>query len=313
MSAPPNRPELEKYPHFAIGNGELTLHLFQPDPERGYYRGARFDWSGIIGRAEYGGHHFYGEWRGPHNPTNHDDITGPCEEFGQPPLAWAETPVGQPFIKIGIGQVRKTEDGDYHFWGEYPVVNTGKWTVTHRDRSAEFVQELKDDRGWGYRYTKRVEVEPKGGGFSIRHTLENTGSKTIDQNHYCHNFTSIDDAPIGPAYRVTLPFAAPKRVELGQAGQLEGNLISFTSPVRPDASVQTLLQGWGATPADNAFTVENTESGAGVRMHGDTPVVKYNFWSAHSAACPEPFIRIHLAPGEKQSWVNRYELFVAKK
>lgn len=313
-AGPPNRPEIEKYPNVSIGNGTLTLHLFIPDPVKGYYRGARFDWSGIIGRAELGGHHFYGEWRGPHNPTNHDDITGPAEEFGQPPIAWDETPVGQPFIKIGVGEARKTETGDYHFSGEYPIVKTGRWSAVRTDRTVQFVQELKDERGWAYRYSKRVEVDRQGSRFTISHRLENTGTKTIDQNHYCHNFTSIDDAPIGPAYRITLPFAVPRRIALGEAaqpvGQIEGKVISFSKPIPTGGSVQSLLHGWGDTPTDNAFTVENTETGAGIRMQGDMPLIRYNFWSASTAACPEPFIQIHLPPGETKAWVNRYELYV---
>ena len=72
------------FPMLELANDELTIGLYLPDAEKGYYRGTRFDWSGIIERVEYKGHRFYGAWRFPHDPTGHDFVSGPAEEFGIP-------------------------------------------------------------------------------------------------------------------------------------------------------------------------------------------------------------------------------------
>jgi len=54
------------WPIAKITNGLVTLTLYLPDAQRGYYRGTRFDWSGLIAQAEYEGHTFFSEWQTPH-------------------------------------------------------------------------------------------------------------------------------------------------------------------------------------------------------------------------------------------------------
>ena len=78
-------------------------------------------------------------------------------------------------------------------------------------------------------------------------------------------------------------------------------------------SAATRLQsGWvqvyaGEGPIEyNAGTIRCDKTGAAVHFKGDTPIIKYNFWSVETAACPEPFIGIHLASGEVQEWTNEY-------
>lgn len=51
-------PAANDYPKLQLDNGEIRVSIFLPDAERGYYRGTRFDWSGIIERVEYDGHRF---------------------------------------------------------------------------------------------------------------------------------------------------------------------------------------------------------------------------------------------------------------
>ena len=41
------------YPQATISNGSVTAKLMLPDPEKGSYRGTRFDWSGIIASLTY--------------------------------------------------------------------------------------------------------------------------------------------------------------------------------------------------------------------------------------------------------------------
>ena len=63
----------------------------------------------------------------------------------------------------------------------------------------------------------------------------------------------------------------------------------------------------GKGPVDyHAGTVRCDKTRAAVHFKGDTPIINYNFWSVEAAACPEPFIGIHLAPGEVQEWTSEY-------
>jgi len=69
------------YPEAEISNGLIRAKLLLPDPERGSYRGTRFDWSGIISSLQYQGHEYFGQWYEQHDPKIHDAITGPVEEY----------------------------------------------------------------------------------------------------------------------------------------------------------------------------------------------------------------------------------------
>ena len=52
------RPE---FPQVVIANKLLKATVYLPDAEKGFYRGTRFDWSGMVAQAEYKGHTFFGE------------------------------------------------------------------------------------------------------------------------------------------------------------------------------------------------------------------------------------------------------------
>ena len=42
-------------PEVAISNKQLRVKMYLPDPQNGFYKGARFDWSGIINSVEFAG------------------------------------------------------------------------------------------------------------------------------------------------------------------------------------------------------------------------------------------------------------------
>src|SRR5262249_33472774 len=55
-------PAVDEVPTVEITNDRIRAKLYLPDARRGYYRGTRFDWSGMIGSLEYAGHRYYGPW-----------------------------------------------------------------------------------------------------------------------------------------------------------------------------------------------------------------------------------------------------------
>ena len=81
-SAPPPRVAADDYPHVFLKNDKLKFKVYLPDAKKGFYRGTRFDHAGVFGEVEFAGHKIFGPWKDKHDPTNHDDIVGPCEEFG---------------------------------------------------------------------------------------------------------------------------------------------------------------------------------------------------------------------------------------
>src|SRR5688572_17772160 len=68
-------------PQAAISNSRVRARLYLPDAQAGYYRGTRFDWSGVISSLEWNGHSYFGQWFPRYDPKLHDAITGPVQEF----------------------------------------------------------------------------------------------------------------------------------------------------------------------------------------------------------------------------------------
>src|SRR5689334_11954506 len=92
-----------------ISNGEVRARLYLPDPDIGYYRATRFDWSGVIASLDYKGHSYFGQWFEKYDPKIHDAIMGPVEEFTseQPGFGYNEAKAGGSFLRIGVGAVKK--------------------------------------------------------------------------------------------------------------------------------------------------------------------------------------------------------------
>jgi hypothetical protein len=297
-----------EYPMLALSNGVIAMQVYTPDGDKGFYRGIRFDWSGIIAGVDYKGHRFYGPWRSPHQPEGNDFVSGPAEEFAmEKPMGYDEAKPGETFIKVGVGLLERVDKKDYHFFGRYPLVKPGEWTVRSGPDWVEFHQELQGPRGWAYRYTKRISLGQGQATFAIHHKLENSGAKTIDINHYNHNFTSIDGTPFGPNYSVTFPFAAAEPQQIKEdLAVFRGNGIEVLKPLGEE-SLWIRLRGPG-TAADNACTIRNNKTKAGVSFQGDVAISEFRFWSVETAACPEPFIAIQLEPGQAKEWTWDYTL-----
>jgi len=207
-----------------INNGVLKAQLYLPDAQKGFYRGTRFDWSGVIGNLEYKGHRYYGPWFTKTDPTVNDfiykgtdivagpcsAITGPVEEFStdDKALGYDEAKPGGTFIKIGVGVLRKPQDeSTYNHFRLYEIVDPGTWKVrTTRDR-IELTHDVADpSSGYGYRYQKTIQFTQGRPDMVMDHKLKNTGRRSIASSVYNHNFLVLDGQPPGPDFVLKMPF-----------------------------------------------------------------------------------------------------------
>jgi hypothetical protein len=184
---------LDQFPTAKISNGLLNATLYLPDAKDGYYRGARFDWSGVIPELEFKGHTYFGQWFEKYSPTLHDAIMGPCGRFF--PVGYDEAKTGESFLKIGIGMIVKPEEPKYFFANPYQIVNPGVWKIKKNPNRVEFIQKLTD-KDYSYAYKKTVELLKGKAEMVLSHSLENTGKKPIETNVYNHNFFVIDQQPL---------------------------------------------------------------------------------------------------------------------
>lgn len=298
------------FPRLVLDNGEITVSLYLPDAERGYYRGTRFDWSGIIERVDYDGHRFYAPLHLEHNPEGHDFVSGPAEEFAMfNPMGFAEAAAGESFVKIGVGLLRKGDADEYLFHGDYEIIRAGAWQIESGPDWVEFAQDFAGERGWAYRYRKTIRLLPGRPELVIEHRLENSGAKTIDINNYNHNFTLIDDTPFGPDYRVEFPFTTDAPLPINGLAWFRANAIEVEQALGEKSLWIQLFEG--EDPGNyNAALVRNLRTGAAVEFTGDAPITRMVFWAVERAASPEPFIRIYLEPGQVQNWSSHYRFSV---
>lgn len=176
----------EPYPQAHIGNALLTAEIYLPDAEKGYYRGTRFYWTGVIHSLKYKGHEFFGQWFEKHDPLIYDAITGPVNvsTTNSVDLGYPVAKPGENFIRIGVGLVEKPNETAYRGMSTYKVVDTGHWTVTQGDKWIDFVQDLPDKIGYAYSYCKRISLTPGKPEMVIGYSLKNTGSKVIDTTEF---------------------------------------------------------------------------------------------------------------------------------
>jgi hypothetical protein len=316
-------------PKAEISNGVLKAQFYLPDSQKGFYRGTRFDWSGVIGSLEYQGHRYFAPWFTKTDPTVHDfiyqgagivagpcsAITGPVEEFStdDKALGYEEAKAGGAFIKIGVGVLRKPhEGGPYDHFRLYEIVDPGTWSVHATGDRIEFTQEIADpSSGFGYRYQKTIQLVPGRPVMIMDHTLKNTGKRPIASSVYNHNFLVLDGQPPGPDWLLKAPFELKtKRAHNHALAELRGNQIVYRKPLRDKDTVYIPLQGFGPTAADYRFTIENKKTGTGLNITGDRPLSNLALWSIRSVLSLEPFLAMRIQPGQEFTWKYTYTFYL---
>ena len=300
-----------EFPQAELSNGSIRAKLYLPDPEQGYYRATRFDWSGVIASLEYKGHNYFGPWLDKHDPRINDAISGPVEDFrtNGAGLGYDEAKTGDTFVKIGVGVVRKPDEPRYRQANYYEIVNSGKWNVRKGPDWIEFVHELADEKGYAYVYRKTVRLAKDRPEMALEHSLRNTGRRPIETDVYDHNFFVIDGLPSGPGFVVEFPFELTATRDLKGIAEVRGKQIVYLQELGPGQTIITNLQGFGDSAKDYSIKVENRKIGAGVRVTGDRPLSILVFWSARTTLCPEPYINMRIEPGQESTWRINYEFY----
>lgn len=327
-------------PSAIISNGTVRAKLWLPDPEKGYYQGLRFDWSGSVWSLEAGGHSYFGQWFPRYDPKAHGSITGPVEDYA--PLGYDTAKPGETFVKIGVGVLKKMDTEPYHFSSAYDLLDTGKWTVRTGTDFVEYKHELSDPKsGFGYIYTKTVRLTAGKQQMTIEHNLKNTGTKAIATNNYNHGFFMLDAQPTGPDISVTFPWEAKAVRSMSPAAEVRGKQIVYLTELQPNANAvaaagggpapapaprgagrgpadpnaaptgaSSVIEGFSLTdPKDFDFRIENRKSGAGIHVTADRPLWRINFWSTRTTVCPEAYVEVKAEPGKEMTWRLTYDFY----
>ncbi|MBN2506320.1 MAG: hypothetical protein JXQ71_06465 [Verrucomicrobia bacterium] len=314
-------------PQAEIAHGPIRARLYLPDAAAGYYRGTRFDWSGVVGDLEYGGHRYYPPWFQRTDPKVHDfiyeggdivagpctAITGPAEEFssGGKALGFDEAKAGGTFIKIGVGVLVRPDDAPYDPYRLYPIRDGGRWTVDRRADAIGFTQALSDPAsGYAYEYRKTVSLAGGQAQMVLDHALRNTGTRPIHTTVYNHNFLYLDRQPPGPGVSLTVPWRIRTAPPSGSSlAEVRDNRITFSRVLAGEDRVYLVLEGFGAGAGDYDFRIEHRGVGAGVRVTADRPLCRVALWAIRAPLSIEPFIDMTVQPGATFTWRIQYEYY----
>jgi hypothetical protein len=284
---------------FKIGSSRLSVEIAHPG---GIYRGSRFDWTGFITQVTLDGLHTFCVPE-QYEPGKGSGGIGLCNEFGiDTPVGYEEAKPGDRFPKIGIGLLTRKSEAPYNFFEPY-AVDPYPFTVSYDGESAKFIAQPVDCRGYAVRLTKIVCVRDNH--ITIDYKLENTGSKTIVTNEYCHNFAGIDRHVMGKDYCLSFPY----KIRVNRtAGSFTSHDDRILWEETPDRDFYGIIE---REPGNEPYQWQllHVPSGVGMREISRLPVSKFAVWGSTHVVSPELFVKIVLKPGELQTWTREYEFF----
>jgi len=311
------------WPQAEIANGQIQAKLYLPDAKNGYYRATRFDWSGVVYALHYKGHDYYGPWFQKTDPKVHDfvyrgvdivaspctAISGPVDEFA--PLGWDEAKPGGSFIKIGVGVLRRPDEGKYDNYRLYEIIDPGQWKIRKDRESIEFTQEVADaSSGYAYTYRKTVRLTEGKPEMLLEHSLKNTGKRAVRTSVYNHNFLVMDGQPPGPGFVITVPFQIQtRRPPAKELAEIRGNQIVYLKTLENRDVAATNLQGFSDSQSDNDIRIENSRLGVGMRITSDRPLSRESLWSIRAVLAMEPFVSVAMEPGNGFTWTSTYDYY----
>lgn len=286
-----------------MSNGIIEITLMDPNAPHRYYRGARFSPAAFVMTATKGGNSYL------FCPTDHDpelDGAGLAMEFdiltkGGPP-GFYEAAVGDGFLKIGVGVLRKQEN-HYRFERPQEIIERAVTTFSFGNEKAVFSQSCEGVNGYAYSLTSTVTLQDNV--IVIDHTLTNTGARAFTTENYAHNYLSFDGRRTGPGYEITFPYdiSEPAVEPLRRIGKGMLAYVDFVDePVNHNVPY----------PSDhndaNSFAVHHIETGMTIEAVTSVPGTRTFLNATPAYLSPEQFIKISLEPGQHAEWTRTYRL-----
>jgi len=297
-------------PVVLLGGGDgLRAEVLLPDAAKGFYRGSRFSWAGMIHSLQYNGHRYFVAWSGrDHSFTNHG--AGPATEFDLPdpdigivtPPGFAEAGPGGLFLKIGVGWLRRDAEAGYHPFRPYEIADAGMWRLEREENAVTMTHDLSVRDGLGCYYRKQISLDPLRCMLTVTETVRNIGTRTLETVGYCHNFLAIDGTPIGPSYRLsTIPALDPVETP-PPVFQRRGEEWVF-----PKAVKNTLFLVF-PPPESSGFRIQvhNDATGGSLEIRTSEKIRAFRLFVDPAVLCPETFVAARLSPGEEKTWSWQY-------
>ena len=307
-----------EYKKVILNNDKISATIVLPDECKGFYRGARFDWSGMISSLSFNKHTFIEQPFFLHDPKISHCGIGTAEEFRaclpgmQDGLGFQEAKIGEGFIKIGVGVLEKDSYESYQFDKNYKILKVGEWKVSSDEKCIIFNQKVQLSDRHGYKYSKEIKLTDDETGLTIQHSLKNIGKERIDINHYCHNFFMVDGEFISRNYSATFPFE-PNIINetfcLPEYIKQNGRIVSLNKNIEEEECfVGGDILGFNNIISHNRFRIENGRTGAGIEISSSVPTVGIFLAMGKRYFSVESQVDINIKYNEIFLWENKYKL-----
>lgn len=291
-----------------LHNSNLKLRIETPGEK---YRGSRFDWNGTITQIWFKNKKILSEEKLPFKRDDRIYGRGLHNEFGiKNCIGYDDIPVGEYFPKIGTGWLKK-DDKPYFFYTQYKMDSLEFSWQKISDTKAVFFCDSGIRNGYGYRYTKTVELSESG--FSIGYSLENTGDKKIATTEYVHNFILPAGKNVSSHLELAFNWEYSKE-NLSENVNTDG-VVQFTSngaTFKKTPETEYFLGGVWEARKDKNFS-ENaswvlTDSTCGIKMSekDDFTAHHSDVWGHKKCISPELFKWLEVESGKEISWSRNY-------
>lgn len=290
-------------PHY-LKNSNLRVLIGNPME---FYGGPRFDHSGNILQVNLNNLLTF-------CTTEKPDFSsmsgfGLINEFDiELPQGYNETPVGERFHKIGVGNLLKLDNRPYDFFRsynkeplEYSIEKTGDNLIAFQAVSQPLETVFVE-------YRKVISI--KENELTIDYLLVNKGKVKLKTSEYCHNFLALNKAPINSDYRLEFGFEIePDQFEavhnIESFLKFDKSSVGFKATPNGDIFIRKVN---GINKA-NYWQLTNHVQKCGVREEVSFDATLVNLWGNSHVISPELFCDLEIEPGESAAWWRKYTFF----
>ncbi len=226
------------------------------------------------------------------------------------PPGYGEAGVGEPFLKIGVGILRKRSRPAYRFSGAYHIVEAARTDVDWQADSARFSQSLNGDAN-GYAYSMDTSLSLADNTITMTTSLRNTGSKSFTTEQYIHNFCAFNGEKLSRHYQVEFPYefilVDSQNQPLADAPRRP--FVKDNSVLRFDTSRKRGGKIWVVPPRDykgeNSLTLCHA-NGQRLTISASLPGSNTAVWVNSVNVSPEMNLMMSLQPAEEIRFTRTY-------
>ncbi|MGE9290918.1 MAG: hypothetical protein ACQKBT_08010 [Puniceicoccales bacterium] len=294
-----------------LANEILTVEVMDPDAEGVYYQGIRFASVANILRVVRDGHDFL---YSPvdHNPFKHN--AGLAMEFDMAyregaygPPGYDDAAVGEAFLKIGVGSLRRASEDPYRFFNKYEVVEKADTQATWSPSAVQFRQVSPLVNGYAYSLTSDITLVANR--IVVSHRLSNMGTRPFTTRNYAHNFIQFDDITSQVGYQVRFPFDAVARIPKPAIIQ-SGRQLNVVSEITPKMKAADAFFEMIPEPVEGPLELTHEESHLAMEIRTSPAPSAFILHVSPRYICPEQFLFFDLNPGQSVNWSRTYTFSV---